>query len=201
MKYLKMIGLAGLAALAVTAFVGVGTASATTLEIAGATQNKAVTLVGSLKAGTSANLKTTSGSFQNTCTGSNVHGTTEIFTGHVVTGKLTEKENGLKFTGCANSVTVHNAGALEVTHIAGTTNGTVFSENAEVTVFSAEFGTYLNCKTGATTHIGTLTGVASAAAHATLNVNAVLNCGFFVPSAKWEATYTITTPTGLGVSA
>jgi len=34
-----------------------------------------------------------------------------------------------------------------------------------------------------------------------MDINGVLNCGFFLPSAKWEGTYTVTSPEGLGVTA
>jgi hypothetical protein len=208
MKYLKMIGLAAVAASALMAFVGASTASATTLEINGVTQNTSVTITGSLASGTSALLEDTSGFSQNTCKKSHTHGVTTKYTDEgslkEVTGPLTghtheEKtagtlpSSGLSFAECDRTVTVHDPGTLEVVHIADTTNGTVYSENAEVTSGSP-FGT-LTCITE-TTHLGTLTGVSSG--HATLHVNAVLDCGI---SARWTATYTVTTPTGLGVSA
>ncbi|HVD40755.1 MAG TPA: hypothetical protein VNC16_07115 [Solirubrobacterales bacterium] len=196
MKYLKMLGLMALAATALMAFAS--SASATTLEVKGVKQTSALTIAGSLESGTSAILKDTSGFSQNTCTGSSVHGVTSVVTGSAVTGPLTGhgqlNPTGLTFTGCTRTVTVHDPGTLEITWIKGTTNGTVASEEAQVTSGSP-IGT-LNCKTGATTHLGTLTG--SASGHATLLVNAVINCGI-IPSAKWEAAYLVTTPTGLGV--
>ena len=104
---------------------------------------------------------------------------------------------GLGFFECTRPVVVHKQGSFGIEHIAGTTNGTVASLAAEVT-FGTAFGT-ANCKTGVGTDIGTLTGVK--AGLATLDVNAVLNCGFLVPSAIWQASYTITIPERLGVSA
>lgn len=53
--------------------------------------------------------------------------------------------------------------------------------------------------TGEGVDLGTLTGVAIG--HATLELKAVMNCGFLVPSALWGGTYVITSPTGFGVSA
>ncbi|HEX6204349.1 MAG TPA: hypothetical protein VFZ29_00890 [Solirubrobacterales bacterium] len=194
MKYLKMLGIAAVAAMSFMAFAA-SSASATTLEVGGVTQNGAVTITGSLDE--SVILARTDGSFANTCTKSHFHGTTTKFT-KPVTGPL----SSLTFEGCERPVTVHKPGALEVVHIAGTTNGTVFSESAEVTSGSP-FGT-LNCKTGETTHIGTLTAATTATnptVHATVDVNAVLNCGFLVPSATWKGSYWITSPTELGVSA
>jgi hypothetical protein len=66
----------------------------------------------------------------------------------------------------------------------------VFSEQAEVTVGSP-FGN-LTCKTGSGTTIGRLTGKGSGGGAAILDVNAVLNCGFLVPSASWKGTYELT---------
>ncbi|MDQ2631223.1 MAG: hypothetical protein M3Y75_09695 [Actinomycetota bacterium] len=192
MKFLKMLGLAAVAAMALTAFTA-GSASATTLEVGGVTQNKAVTIEASLASGTSAVLSRTDGSLANTCTTSTVKGSTTVFTGTTVTGPI----SSLTFSNCTRPVTVHKAGTLHVAHIAGTTDGTVTSSGAEVTVGSP-FGT-LTCVTGTGVDIGRLTG--KAAGSATMDINAVLNCGFLVPSAKWAGTYTITSPAGLGVSA
>jgi hypothetical protein len=219
MKYLKILGLAAVAALALTAFAA-SSASATTLEVGGVKQTGAVTIEASLATGTKAVLSRTDGSLANECTESVTHGTTTVFTGSVVTGPLTghthqertEGRMGLTFGNCTRPVTVHDPGTLSIEHkpveivedpdgkkteIATPTNGTVFSENAEVTV-STPFGT-VNCKTGAGTDIGTLTGVKEG--HATMHINAVLNCGFLLPSALWRGTYTVTSPTGLGVVA
>lgn len=197
MKYLKMLGLAAVAAMSFMAFAA-SSASATTLEVGGVTQNKPTTIFASLDAGTSITLSRTDGSLANTCTEGHVHGITDEkkVTGASVTGPIST----IFFGKCNFAVTPHKNGFLEVTHIAGTTDGTVFAEEAEVTTGSP-FGT-LNCKTGATTHIGTLTGAdGSPATHATMDIHAVLNCGFLVPSARWTGTYTVTTPTNFGVSA
>jgi hypothetical protein len=192
MKYLKMLGLAAVAAMALVAFTA-GSASATTLEVGGSTKNESITIKSSLKTGTSATLRDTFGFSSNTCTSSSVEGATEnSFTGASLTGKI----SSLTFTECENEpVEVHTGGTLHVSHIANTTNGTVTSSGAEVTTESP-FGT-LNCKTGAGTHLGTLTGVSSG--HATMDINATLSCSGI--SSKWIATYTVTSPTGLGVSA
>jgi hypothetical protein len=92
-------------------------------------------------------------------------------------------------------MTVHAPGSLEITWTGGT-NGSVASERTEITVGSA-IGT-LTCVTGETTNIGTLTGKASG--NATIDINAVLNCGI-IPSVKWETAYEVTSPSGLGVSS
>jgi hypothetical protein len=103
----------------------------------------------------------------------------------------------MSFSKCTEgSVIVDAAGTLSVERIAGTTNGTVRSNGAKVTVPSP-LGS-LTCTTS-NTDIGTLTGVASGKAR--MDVNAVLNCGFFLPSAKWEGSYVVTSPEGLGVTS
>lgn len=187
------VGLAVLMASLAT-LAGAGSSCATVLEVAGATKNEAVTITGSLEAGGSTVLSSTGGSFSNTCAESHVDGATiSPFIATTVTGAT----ESLSFSSCERPVTVHKSGILHVEHIAGTTNGTVSSSGAEVTV-GYVFGN-LNCKTGAGVDLGTLTG--SASGHAILNVSAVLNCGFLLPTAYWSATYVVTNPTGLGVAA
>ena len=195
MKCLKMLGLAAVAAMAFMAFAA-GSASATTLEVGGVTQNNSVTFTASLEQ--SLITSRTDGSLVSTCTESTMHGTTTTFTGAAVTGPL----SALTFGSCTRPITVHKPGKLEVSHIAGTTDGTVASEEAEWTT-SSPFGN-LTCKTGVTTHLGTLTAAttpSNPSAHATIDINAVLNCGFLVPSATLKGAYVITSPTDLGVSA
>lgn len=202
MKYLKMLGLAAVAAMAFTAFAA-SSASATTLEINGVTQNKPVTIEASLEKGTSVVLARTDGSLANTCTTSNVHGETTKFTPTPegpLTGHGEPNPKGLTFESCTRPVTVHDPGTLGIDYD-GDTSAEVFSKNAEVTV-STPFGT-VNCKTGAGTKIGTMTGATSKSnpgIHAIIHADAVLNCGFLLPSATWKGTYTVTTPTDLGVS-
>jgi len=193
MKVIKKAAGLGLS-LALMALVGTSGASATTLEVEGEPKTEQVTITASLESSTSVVLTNTSGSIQNTCAGSHVHGNTQSpYSGTYVTGPVTS----LSFSGCTRKVTVHNAGKLYVEHIAGTTNGTVSSEEAEVTTEIPLVG-YVTCKTDGGKDLGTLTGVGSG--HATLHVSAVLNCGALLPSAKLAATYVVTSPTGLGVS-
>lgn len=152
-------------------------------------------MTASLAPGTSSITELTDGSLPNTCTTSHISWTTASpFTTTNVTGPV----SSLSFANCTRPVTVHKPGQFYVRHITGTTNGTLFWENADVTE-STPIGT-LTCTTSAAgNHIGTITGVASG--HATLHINAVLNCGFLAPSFLWTATYVVTSPTGLGVVA
>jgi hypothetical protein len=166
----------------------------TTLEIAGAAKNESVAVKASLSG--SAVLKDTSNIFANTCTSSTVEGSTAApYSSSSVGGPV----SALSFGSCTHEkVVVDKAGSLSVEWISGSTNGTVRSSGAEVTVPVTIFGSVVTatCKTE-NTDLGKLTGTASGTA--TVDVNAVLNCGSFLPSAKWEGTYVVTSPEGLGV--
>jgi hypothetical protein len=193
MKSLKVLGLAAVAAMALTV-IGTGTASATTLEVGGAIKNESVLIAASLEPGTSSLLQTTSGQFANTCTNSYIFAETTTVAGANVSGPVSV----MSFTNCTTSPVVVDAkGSLSVERIGSTTNGTVRSSSANVTVPSPLGGT-LTCVTGEGTDIGTLTGVKGG--NATIDINAVLNCGFLSPSTIWEASYTVTSPAGLGVT-
>ncbi len=196
MNYLKMIGWAAAAAMAVMA-IGAASASATTLEVNGVVQNAAVTLSASLEPGTSTLWQLTNGSFANTCTASAIAGKTTTFTAESskpIGGPI----SSLSFSSCTNEkVVVDKAGSLSVEWISGTTNGTVRSVGTETTVSSPL--SPLPCKTGSGVDIGTLTGKATGGL-ATLDINAVLDCGFIAPSVTWTGSYVVTSPTGLGVA-
>jgi hypothetical protein len=193
MRYLKMLGLVGLSTIALTAFAA-GSASATTLEVGGVAKNSSVTFEASLASGTSIVLRTTDNSTWDTCTTSTFSGKSEgLFTGTTVGGKI----SGMILGNCTHMTPVDSGGTLTFEH-AGSTNATVRSTGMSWTIQSTSFGTTLNCTTS-NTHLGTLTG--SATGHARLQMNAVINCGFFIPTAKWEGVYTFTSPTGLGVVA
>jgi hypothetical protein len=204
MKYVKMLGLAAVAAAALMAFAA--SASATTLEIGGVTQNKAVKIVATLSSGTSAILKDEFGTTTDTCTTSNVEGETsetkdanetitpKVFTGGTMVGGTVSK---LTFENCTHETKVDANGKLWVDWTSGT-NGDVYSSGAEVTVFSTFFGAIANCKTGASTKIGTLAGVKTGKAKMT--ISAKVPCGI-LGTATWTGEYTVTSPEGLGVES
>lgn len=194
MKQLKRIAAIALAATAFAMIAGAGSASATTIEVEGITQNKSSNVEFRVALGTKAVLARTDGSFANECSISRMRGNTQSpYTGTTVTAWV----GIMYFETCVRPVIVHIAGTLHVEHIAGTTDGTVSSSGAEITVGSP-FGT-LNCQTGSGVDIGRLTGTSSG--WAKMDVNAVLNCGFLVPSATWKGTYEETWANGTGVSA
>ena len=198
MKYLKMLGLAAVAAAALTAFLGAGTASAESTELfAGATTlSSGATIDSSLTTGTSALLSDTSGELADTCKGSTVEGKTTNTTGSPITGSI----SNLTWSTCAFTTKTITNGSLDITKIAGTNDGTVTGTGSEVTVLV--FG-FIDCVygTGAGTHLGTLDGVTSG--NATLDIKATINLvsgGFGCPeTTKWVANYTVTTPAALNV--
>jgi hypothetical protein len=182
MKITKILGVVAVAAMALMAFAS--TASATTLTTNGGLRTGAVTI--NATANGSILLQATGGGFANTCTESTIAGTTTVFTGATVSGPLTT----LTVTKCATEgVVAHAPGTLSVERIGATTNGTLRSSNAKVTVPSP-FG-LLTCTTPAGgVDVGTLTG--TTAVTTVVDISAVLNCGFFLPSAQWLGSYNVT---------
>jgi hypothetical protein len=192
MKLSKMLGVVAAAALALMAFAS--TASAATLEVGGVAKNASVSLEATIAAGGSALLTDTFGATANTCTTSVVKGSTSSpFSATTLSGPLST----LTFSSCSEgNPTTDAAGTLSVERIGVTTNGTVRSNGAKVTVPSF-FGT-LTCTTS-NTDVGTLTGVSSG--NAKFDINAVLSCTG-IGTAKWSGTYTLTgANAALGVGA
>lgn len=197
MKQLKRTALAVLATVLLTSLAGASSASATTMEVKGVKQNREIELVASLKSGSSLAIADTTGElselFGVTCSQSNVNSRSFgnfPFTATTVSHLIST----LVFSSCNEPVIVDRRGKLSFEAISGTTNATVRWTEAEVTLPSA-LG-YMTCTTS-NTDIGVLKGVASG--KATLEINAAINCNFF--STKWTATYTITSPEGLGVTS
>jgi len=198
MKYIKMLGLAAVAAAALMAFVGAGTASATTLVGSGGTVPTGTTINAQLKAGTEAILEAGFGTIN--CDASTVDGKTGNQSGTLITGNV----DVLTFTECTgDTVSVLKKGSLSIHHIAGTTNGTVTSSGAEVTVINHDTGgTHCIYRTENTV-IGTLTG--NTKGNATLHADATLirvpTSAFCASEATWKATYEVTTPSPLWVES
>jgi hypothetical protein len=188
MKYLKMLGLAAVAAMALTAFLGASSASATVLcktatNPCGSAWLKTGSLEGSLTTGSTSVLKSTGENplVEDTCTASTVGG--EIASqgsGVNVVGEI----SSLTFTSCSNPTSVlSQAGTLEL-------NGTnVIGKGFEVTVNAGVSCVY---SAGTGTPLGTFTGGNPAIIH----INAVVSKksgSFLCPSdSVWEGTYTIT---------
>jgi hypothetical protein len=203
MKYLKTLGLAAIAAMALTAVIGVGTASATHLYSNGTSLALGSTIKASLATETSSNLTTTEGTVLNTCTASSVEGKTTT-TGTATSTEIgTVAATGLTWSNCtAGPVNTLKGGELEIHWISGTTNGTLTAKGFEVT--TETFLGKCTFVTASATHLGTLTG--STTGNATMDINAIVtrkvgdtDAGFCPSSARWQGTYTVTAPTKLYV--
>lgn len=203
MKYIKMLGLAAVAAAALMAFVGASTASATVLckegktsgcAAAGKAYASGTAVEATLTSGTSAELLA-GGFLEDTCTGSTIKGTTSN------AGSSTETVRGsassLTWSGCTFTTTTKTLGTLEIHWISGTDNGTLTASGFEVNV-NQPFGT-CTYKSGTGNDLGTLKGgnPASIVISTTVTGGGAFGC----PStATWNAAYTVTAPKPLFVS-
>jgi len=200
MKYLKMFGLAALAA-ALMAFFAVGTASATVLEKEAGKPLPAGTLITAESEGKT-ELHPPFGSIN--CTKSHVGGKTlnEGGAGVDVEGTV----EALSFSECNATVTPLKVngdyGNLRIASN-GNGNGTLYGTNQEVTV--VYLGLHCIFKTN-NTKLGTVTGSTSATTDATLDIEATIprtsgSSGAFCGSeAQWTGSYKVTTPTPLYVT-
>jgi len=224
MKYVKMLGLAAVAAAALMAFVGASSASATVLCKtalgAGGTcpsgwaMKAGDELHAVLESGTSAVL--TEEAPEHTvkvivCTSSTVQGkvTEEGTSTTTAKGEITT----LDFTGCTSpklggtacTVTTLKGGTLEA-HVTGTgPNGTLTSNGAEVTTScNSIFGTIHCIFQTANTNVGVINGSSTTGKTATFKANeALLNqvsTSVLCPEkAGWDGEYEVTTPDTLNV--
>jgi hypothetical protein len=197
MKYIKMLGLAAVAAAALMAFVGASTASATQLTGAGG----AVLGVGTeIKAENEGKvvLDPPFGAIE--CSKSSVAGkvTNAGSSSTTVSGGI----ETLTFTECNATVTVLKKGTLEI-HTQGASNnnnGTLTSNGAEVTVQFV--GTHCIFTTS-NTDLGTVTGSGNTKSNATLDISATIprtggSSGIFCGStAAWTGAYKVTAPNPL----
>jgi hypothetical protein len=205
MNNLKILGLAAVAAAALTAFLGASTASATVIcktkptagvcpegwDYLAGTKGKA-----SLAAGTSAALQDTSGNVLITCTASTVEGTSENTGGATSTVKSTL--TSLTWGGCSNTVDTINPGRGELHWIPGTNNGTLTTIETAVTVNI--FGVSCTYGTGSGTDMGTTVG----GNPGSLTVNTAIPRiagGFLCPATtRFSAEYVATEPTAAWVA-
>jgi hypothetical protein len=205
MKHLKMLGLAVVAAAALMAFLGAGTASATKLCDPNNQTTNCTTALGSgtvLKFSAEDSIKLL-GPFSiiiDTCTGSTVEGpTTTAGGGEGVPVKGEVKT--LTFTSCTRPTTVGSGGTMEISSISGTDNGSVKSSGATVTVHEVPniIGNPPTCAyTTSGTSLGTLTGSLTGA---TFDINATINSETSgCPSGTWSGHYK-STGTNFVVSA
>jgi hypothetical protein len=206
MKYLKMLGLAAVAAAALMAFVGAGTASATV--ICSATENPCAaankwptgtTAAFSLKSGSSAKLTDTFGNVLDTCTGSSVTGPLTNAGSATTTVVGSVGQGALTWSKCTDTTATLTGGELEIHNIAGTHNGTVTGIGFVVTVWNTFIGASCNYTAGAGTDLGVYDSATKV-----LAVNAVVRktiehggSNLCPETTRWVAEYSYTGTTGL----
>ncbi|HXQ89198.1 MAG TPA: hypothetical protein VN733_06115 [Solirubrobacterales bacterium] len=204
MRHSKTFGLIAMAAMALAALAGPATASATELYKGGnpgTTMSAGEEIVASLESGTSATLISPTESLLATCTGSELKA--KITSTGSSSSTVKGSASALSFSSCSTAVTTKTLGELEIHHIAETDNGTVTAIGFDIvaTLFGVECG----YGAGSGISLGTLTGNLFAEERATLDVSATLSKvtgGFLCPAtAKWSASYTVTSPTGLNVAS
>jgi hypothetical protein len=204
MKYAKMLALVALAAGALMAFIGAGTASAnkicsTTVSPCPAGQAWPEDIIGmdwSLTSGTSASLTQDPGETIDTCKESTVKGTFTQGTTASNTGAPTLHVEELKWGNCSFTTTTTHLGTLKITQISGTSNGTVTGSGFEVTINTVFFGSCVY-GTGENKDLGKVTEGKPPVFDAEATVNKLSGSNFACPAtALWNATYTLTTPSG-----
>src|SRR3954462_10010477 len=172
MKYLKILGLTAIAAAAVMALAGAGTASATVL--CSTTTNPCTSVLPvntvldfSLEPGSSL-LWQNGGTTLETCTGVTLK--SEITSAGSSTNTVKAKNKALTWTGCTWNNTTNVLGGIEIHNISGTHNGTLTaSEEISWTFINGVFGDCIyGWKPGS--HIGTITE----GKPATLDVNSTI---------------------------
>jgi hypothetical protein len=213
MKYLKILGLAAVAAMAFTAFVGAGTASAanvfcTTLSNPCPSTNEYTgPITSSLRTGTSAVL--TNGVDTVTCTSSSMNG--EITTATNASGNSTGKITSVTFSGCtdqnketctataehvpwhAELVATETAGKVNGNGVLTVSNGGTGGPQAKVVC-----GSFLSCTFGVESTDVDFIGSSTSPTIKTTGLALTRISGFLCPStANWDAEYTLTKPTSL----
>ena len=189
-----MLGLAAIAALGLMAFVGAGTASATTLstDAAGTVKYAAGQEIHStLKSGNSAILANTAGETIATCTTSTVKGNIVTATGTWVSGSISSLTWGQEGGKCSQTTDTLANGSLEIMKT-GADEGEVIGKGSKVTL--SIFGVSCVYGTGEGTKLGTIKGGEAPE----LIIKAALariEGGFLCPTTgTWTATYVVTTP-------
>lgn len=206
MKYLKMLGLAAVAAAALMAFVGAGTASATVICKTQMTEGCAASGwaypagtegTASLAAGTTAVLETTAGETLITCTESVVKST--LANAGSATTTVESGVSSITFGSCSQTVDTLKGGSAVLHWIAGTDNGTLTTFGTRVTV--QVFG--VSCVYGPSE--GQDVGNTIGGNPGSMTLSAVFNRvegGFLCPAdARFTGKYVATSPTNAWVAA
>jgi len=199
MKYVKM--LAAVTAMALMAFVGAGTASATTLTgEGGAVLGTGSSFHAELEPSEFPKSKLTTAFKTFECDSSTIAGKSK----NVTSTAIDIVVESLAFGGCNCEVSVIGKGTISITWTEGS-NGTVSWNGTETTLnCSTIFGSVHCIYVTEKTDIGTLTGSESTTATALLDVSGaniprLPTSGLCAEGAKWDAVYKITSPDVLNV--
>ena len=209
MKYVKMLGLAAVAAMALMAFLGAGTASATVLckeaKTSGCTNDYGAgqAIKATTTTGTTAILETTGGVVLDTCTGSEISGAITNTGGAsaTVSGHIGPGTTGLKWGTCSRVTNTLKVGNLEVHHIAGTDNGTLTATGGIEVTINTIFGSCV-FGTGEALDVGKITGGSPATINTEKAVVPKISGNAACPThGVWNAQFTLTEPGSAWVSA
>lgn len=191
MKHLKMLGLVAIAVLGLIAFVGAGTASATTLYTSSNLTNPypaGTTFDFTLVQGHSVTFTNGKGEELDTCSESTFEWKTASESGTPLSGAIEQ----LGFGGCTTTTIPIALGSLQIEKV-GTNEGKVVGKGLQATI--AIFGVTCTYGFGSGTTLGTITGGTAPVlliSGATLVKTAG---GFLCPStAGFDADYIITSP-------
>jgi len=205
MKYLKMLGLAAVAAAALMAIAGAGTASATVLCHSTATPCSQKWGVGTeprftVRPGGAGIWTTTSGTVFARCPEGEIKGVITNAGSANETVKTSVGASGLTWPGvegCIKTITVEG-GTLEIHAITGTDNGTVTVSGFKLTIYNEGLGGTCTYGFGIGEHLGVLTGNGSG--NAVLDINTVFlkkEGSFLCPeSLKWTEEFQQVSPSG-----
>src|SRR5690349_740845 len=201
MKYLKMLGVAAVAAAALMAFLGAGSASATVicknnLNTEKSSEPYPEGTKGKASAVSSIQAATTEGTVLSTCTGSVVESTLENAGSATTTVK--SGVSSITWSGCTVTTDTINGGFAELHHIAGTDNGTLTTFNTEVTINTGLFGSCV-FTSGNGTDVGTTVG--GNPGSLTLNTVFTRKSGLCPTSLRVTGKYAATEPKNAWVAA
>jgi hypothetical protein len=194
MKYLKMLGLAAVAAAALMAFAGAGTASASeicTEKVNPCPAAKKITKIEASLIGGTAKLEDTEKNVLDTCTGGGVK-ITNITGGAGVSPTGTVPKEDLTWSGCTFTTNTVTGGTIDATEATG--GGTTLTATGfEVTILNPIGSCTYGVGTGL--DLGT---VAPGGTELAINKVVKLTAGVFCPStAVWNATYKVTNHTAV----
>jgi hypothetical protein len=205
MKYPKVLGVATLVSLALTAIAGVGPASAsrlcrTTVQTCPNAWDipEQTRITASLGSESSSEFRV-EGEIEDTCTNSELSGTNNNTGGSTATAEIFL--TSVTFANCTHTTTVVKYGLLQIHAENDSGGGVLTSKDLEVTIVA--FG-FLSClvSTATPTEIGRVDEPTTPSADATVTVDADVPMSGVACPAKilWTGAYRVTTPTPLYVS-